>query len=621
MSVKRGASLRCSGPGWAVVAPRVYWGMSNLVWTAALVLIALGGCGTTSERADAGPAADQSLDHRADGLRSDSEPPPDGAADGDAKPDTLVANETLVQTSAGWVQGELSADAQLVSFRGIPYALPPVGARRFREPQPHPGWSTPYPALTYSKACRQQTRLVKAADQDEDCLTLNVFKTPGVTKAPVLVFIHGGGFTLGSSRLPVYDGEHWGRQGIVFISFNYRVGIFGFFSHEVLSKDGRKVGNYGLRDQLLALKWIKANAASFGGDPANITIMGSSAGGASVSYWMTSPASSGLFARAIAQSGGGSGAESLIHHKAKVLPNKLNPGYGRGDKMLRDVYDGAQYASKPPCFAQAQSFEAIGDACKLEALLKLSPDDLLATPLGKLHTAPMIDDELVFEHFMRSFEAGKQRPLPLLIGSNGWEASVALATIVATPTKYYFGLNAAELADVYKICDTSTSLLAERVYGDKTFGVPARRLARLHAAAGHRAHLFYFNYVTEGLRSTYTKGAPHTFLNPLTFHTYFYHPALRAAYPPPTAKDQAVAGAHQAYWLDFVRGSSTDGKLRAAGQPDWPSYAAAQAYLLFVNKVGAITLQQQLLQTRFDYIEHHLFDATVPLPSWSDTCP
>lgn len=535
--------------------------------------------------------------------------------------DLPIAAETLVQTSSGWVEGQWSNDQKLVLFRGIPYAVPPMGVNRFREPLPHPAWASTRQAFAYSKACAQDTTLVPTADQDEDCLTINVFKTPGATKAPVLVYIHGGGFTVGSSRLPIYDGEHWGRQGIVFLTFNYRVGIFGFFSHEVLSKDGRKVGNYGLRDQLLALQWIKANAAAFGGDPSNITIMGSSAGGSSVGYWLTSPASAGLFQRAIMQSGGGAGAGSLIHHKSTVLPNKLSPGYGRGDKMLSDVFAGTQYSSKPACFKQATSFAALDDACKLQALLELSPADLLATPLGQLHTSPMIDDELVLQHFMVSFEAGTQRPLPLMIGSNGWEASVAEAAIVAAPTTYYYGLDAAELADVYQICDLSTSLLAERVYGDQTFGVPARRLARLHAAQGHRAHLFYFNYVTEGLRSKYTKGTPHTFLNPLTFHTYFYHPVLRSAYPAPTPMDEAIAAAYQSYWLDFVRGTSTDGHLRAANSPDWPSYEAQQNTLLFVNKTGTISLQTDLLKTRFDYLEHHLFDTAVPLPSWTNTCP
>jgi para-nitrobenzyl esterase len=216
-----------------------------------------------------------------------------------------------VRTEAGSVEGTSSADGKVQIFKGIPYAAPPLGPLRWKEPQPAPTWQGVRKATAFGAACTQariyDDMVFRDAGPSEDCLYLNVWtpKALPMAKLPVMVWIHGGGFQSGATSEPRQDGEALAHKGVVIVSMNYRLGIFGFFSHPELTKESphHASGNYGLLDQAAALQWVRKNIAAFGGDPDNVTIFGESAGSFSVCALMASPTSKSLIHRAVGESG------------------------------------------------------------------------------------------------------------------------------------------------------------------------------------------------------------------------------------------------------------------------------------------------------------------------------
>jgi para-nitrobenzyl esterase len=221
------------------------------------------------------------------------------------------AASAQVRTEAGSVEGSTSADGKVQIFKGIPFAAPPVGALRWKEPQPVPVWQGVRKVTEFGAHCMQariyDDMVFPDAGPSEDCLYLNVWtpEASATAKLPVMVWIHGGGFQAGAASEPRQDGEHLAHKGVVIVSMNYRLGIFGFFSHPELTKESRHhaSGNYGLLDQAAALQWVSKNIAAFGGDPENVTIFGESAGSFSVCALMASSTSKALIHRAIGESG------------------------------------------------------------------------------------------------------------------------------------------------------------------------------------------------------------------------------------------------------------------------------------------------------------------------------
>lgn len=220
-----------------------------------------------------------------------------------------VNNPLFAQVETGRLEG--TENHNIIAFKGIPFAAPPVGSLRWRPPQPHPAWSGTRSAQNFGHDCMQLplSPLGSGLAPDEDCLTLNVWRpaTAVHKKLPVMVWITGGGNVNINSASPTYDGTEFADQDVILVSFNYRVGRFGFFAHPALSAEHPQEmkGNYGLMDQLAALQWVKRNIEAFGGDANNITVFGESAGGFGVHVLMTSPQANGLFQRAISLSGGG----------------------------------------------------------------------------------------------------------------------------------------------------------------------------------------------------------------------------------------------------------------------------------------------------------------------------
>lgn len=221
-----------------------------------------------------------------------------------------VTAAQVVSTESGKVAGGTSDGVS--SWKGIPFAAPPVGPLRWRAPQPAARWDGVRQATAYGHDCMQVPFPSDAAPlgttPGEDCLTLNVWRPAAATRPlPVIVWIYGGGFVNGGASPPTYSGANLAQQSVMFVSFNYRLGRFGTFAHPQLTAqdpDGGRLGNYGYMDQIAALRWVQRNIAAFGGDPKNVTLVGESAGGMSVNTMVTSPLTTGLFARAIVMSGG-----------------------------------------------------------------------------------------------------------------------------------------------------------------------------------------------------------------------------------------------------------------------------------------------------------------------------
>ena len=376
-----------------------------------------------------------------------------------ALPVACWAQAPLATTPSGSVQGRVVDDVAV--FRGIPFAAPPVGDLRWREPQPLPAWSETRQSVSNAPSCPQKRGLSlegggDPGKLDEDCLYLNVF-TPGTdagTKRPVMVWIHGGALIFGSGGLAIYDGSALARRGVVVVTINYRLGPLGFFAHPALDKE-RPGGpaNFGLLDQIAALQWVQKNIASFGGDPAQVTVFGQSAGAQSVLALMASPLATGLFRSAIAESPYGV------------------PSHTRASASTTGT-------------AIATKVGLPGADASMEALRGISAERLSALEGKGLSLAPgfVVGDPAVPMPLLEAFQRGQEAAVPLIIGSNSDDASVALA----------FGIDPAQLVQKmgrarilvrsYYPGVADDRQLGRQVARDVVFTAFARRIAYLHSS-------------------------------------------------------------------------------------------------------------------------------------------
>ncbi len=312
-----------------------------------------------------------------------------------------------VDVTGGRVAGVLANG--IVSFKGIPFAAPPVGPLRWKAPQPVRPWTGVKQAAAFGPSCVQDpnfARLFGAPPEiNEDCLYLNVW-TPAKTAGealPVMVWIYGGGFVGGQTSVPAYDGTRLAEKGVVLVSVAYRVGAFGFLAHAELSREsGKGSGNYGLQDQIEGLRWVKANIAKFGGDPARVTIFGESAGGIAVSMLAASPAAKGLFQRAISESGGNFGPPRFANEGGQnVPPLKVAEATG-------------------------QSFLAKLGAKDIAAARELSVDQLQTAQGPGLQGGfwPVFDGDVLPGDQYELYKAGRFYDTPVLIGTNSDEGAL-----------------------------------------------------------------------------------------------------------------------------------------------------------------------------------------------------
>jgi para-nitrobenzyl esterase len=444
-----------------------------------------------------------------------------------------------VKTDKGAVEGVL--DHGSLSFRGIPFAAPPVNALRWRAPQPATAWSGVKLASAFGASCISTEPQVRegAPPESEDCLFLNVWRpATREAKLPVMVWIYGGSLTGGSSAYPEYRGQAFNRNGVILVSFNYRLGMLGYFSHPALTKanaDGGRLHNYGLMDQIAALQWVKRNIAAFGGDPSRVTVFGESAGGASVYALMASPLARGLFAGAIVES-----------------------GYGRRPyKFISTLAPGATTSAEQDGVAQMKGIGvASDDLSVLRAVPAMAFKKRPGFVTGHLFA---IDGKTLVNDLWSTFRAGEEAPVPLIAGSNSHEGPAPkdpdTDPFFASSLAYVSKAERAQLAAGYGGAD---AVLAN-LNSDLSFVGTARALTALHIKNGHKAWLYRFSVVPDALKPT-QDGARHAGEIPYVFNT------LDTMRVPTGPRDQAVANQMGAYWAAFAR----DGAPDAAGLPVWP---------------------------------------------------
>ncbi|MEI9994321.1 MAG: carboxylesterase family protein [Rhizomicrobium sp.] len=501
-----------------------------------------------------------------------------GATSAAAQPQSSAPSAAI---DSGAIRG--AVDGDVVSYKGIPYAAPPVGVLRWRPPQAPAPWASPRDATAYGNDCMQNRfpgdSAASSQPLSEDCLYLNVW-APAHAGAhlPVMVWIHGGGLTTGSSAPAVYSGANLARKGVVLVSFNYRLGRFGFFAHPALLKEhpGEAVGNYGLMDQLAALRWVQRNIAAFGGDPANVTIFGQSAGGSSVLHMMMCPEAHGLFARAIAESGGGRDRWSRLDGAAGGKPSALKIGEAFARK--------AGVTSDDP------------------AALRAIPAQTVLGDLGLLngeaetYSGAIVDGALVPDDVDTFFARGAEQHVPLLIGATNDELGAvpaAFLPMLTGPVVEKFGPRGKALQAFYGAGAHPADL-----FDDISFVEPARYLAGRHAAAGAPTWLYRFSYVAEARRDG-GAGAAHASEIPYVFGT------LDAAGFQVSALDRKMSAAMMDCWVAFARGGDPNG----AGLAAWPGYDAGADPTLEFTLEGTPTVRPHLDQQRLDFIA-----ASYPLP-------
>ena len=460
-----------------------------------------------------------------------------------------------VRTEAGLVEGV--AESDLAVFRGIPFAAPPVGDLRWRAPAPAIPWDGVRRAEAFAPACPQNQRLNAAfgwpvLPTSEDCLHLNVW-TPAASpgdRLPVMVWIYGGGFTMGATATPAYNGELLAKRGVVVVSIAYRVGAFGFLAHPELSAEsGHGSGTYGLQDQIAALGWIQRNIAGFGGDPDRVTIFGESAGGISASMLAASPLAKGLFQRAISQSGGSFG------------PAQTGDIGGANVPPLADAE------------AEGVAFLARLGVATIAEARRLRPETLVGGMSGALAEFwPVLDGHVIPGDQYALYRAGRYNDTPILIGTNGDEGALfvqsANASDYTADIRARFGDYADKVLAEYPAGSDAEALRSARdLFRDTGFAWHTWAWALLQARTGQgRVFAYYFDHrppypavppmndwgASHGCEIAYVFGRP--------------EPAMRWS-----AEDRAISDALGAYWTNFAKTGDPNG----AGLSAWPAFTEA----------------------------------------------
>jgi para-nitrobenzyl esterase len=523
-----------------------------------------------------------------------------------------VASEALpqVQTRTGVVQGATDAAAKVDAYKGIPYAEPPVGDLRWRAPVPAAAWQGVREAQKFGHSCLQppyppnSVYFGDIASPSEDCLTLNVWAPSGARKLPVsrgissaalagarglpvMVWIHGGALLRGGGSEPLYDGVKLAQQGIVVVSINYRLGLLGFFAHPALSAESEQhiSGNYGLLDQIEALRWVRDNIAEFGGDPAQVTIAGESAGGLSVIALLASPLARDLFSKAIVQS-----------------------AYMQTNRALRDDALGLRSAeAEGAALAKAAG---VSTAAELRAA---DPVKLFMAGLAsKWGPEPVIDGVVLKRQLFETFAHGEQAKVPVIAGFNEGEIRSLLyfmpGDIPANRAAYEadvrrrFGAEAAAFLAVYPGANPREDVMAS--IRDGACDWTAQSLVRLQAEAGQPSYLYYFRHSTPAQRER-DLAAFHASELPYIFGQVGEKAALGPNWPRPplTSAESQLSDAMLSYWASFVR----NGVPQAANMPAWPRYTADGRGYLDIDErptagrdlhPGAFAFADKLISTR-----------------------
>lgn len=509
-----------------------------------------------------------------------------------AQPADKTSATLEVKTVQGTVRG--AKEGEVVSFKGIPYAAPPVGANRWRPPQPVTPWKEVKDATKYCADCPQRAWPNSTAKMSEDCLFLNVWAPSTATsksKLPVMVWIHGGGFTGGSGSGPGEAGDAFAKQGVVLITINYRLGRLGHFAFPALSQEhpDEAKGSYAYMDQIAALKWVQQNIASFGGDVNNVTIFGFSAGGVSVHSLMTIPAAKGLFHKAISHSGGG------------------RDGILTGRPIRKDNADALYTLSAETIgvnFARRHKIEGT-DAAALEKLRSLTADQIVDAGQEndssgmRIYSGPILDGTLVVETAESAYKANRQARVPFMIGNCSAENTGAFVNNSKTKEELFglFGDLQTEAKAAYD--PDGSKEFAEvltRFNTDWVWGEPARMAARTLSSQGNPTFVFQFGYVPPAQRERARWGAGHGSDVAFVFNN------LHARWGNPgeaTPDEKELARIMNTYWANFAKAGNPNGK----GVPVWPKYDIQKEEMLDIDLDGKLVGKPDPRKARFNVIE------------------
>jgi para-nitrobenzyl esterase len=480
------------------------------------------------------------------------------------------SQDLLVTIDTGQLRGA-RVDGVL-AFRGIPYAAAPVGALRWRPPQPAPAWPGIRPATDYGPTCAQPRSAAlwfELENPSEDCLTLNVW-TPDTRppeKLPVMVWIHGGGFSQGSGNLPQLNGTAIPKKGVLVVTINYRLAMFGFLAHRALASTGDPVGNYGLLDAVAALAWVQRNIGAFGGDPGRVTVFGESAGADALNCLMVMPAARGLFQQAISQSS--------------------SVGMAPAPRVDRRV------GFNPPAEQVANAFIAklaLPATDDLAATLRALPTERLLAAMGERDRfTPVVDGLTLPDQPGLLFATGSQQKVPYITGGNSWEASLGrmigggfspaiAAKLVpdADKARLYPGLGGERLDDA--------------VFGDLVILSNSRYLANQMRQSGAPVHAYYLSYVAADRRGR-QPGVAHADDIAFVMGTLDAGTDLARV----TERDRAVSTLMTDYWVQFAKTGSPNGP----GLPDWPAWEPALARVLEIG--DEVLVRDGFLAERMEY--------------------
>jgi para-nitrobenzyl esterase len=463
-----------------------------------------------------------------------------------------------IKVDGGYISGTTNATGDVHIFKGIPFAAPPVGDLRWKAPQPVVQWSdikvcdkfgsSPMQAKPVPFSMWSEEFLIPKEPISEDCLYLNVWTAAKSSKEKraVLVWIYGGGFVSGGSAVPIYDGEAMAKKGIVFVSINYRVGIFGFFAHPELTKESghNASGNYGLMDQIAALQWVKKNIASFGGDPDNVTIAGQSAGSMSVNCLVASPLSKGLFKRAIGESGA---------------------SFTNGNASLQKAEDEGMKI--------AQSF----NASSIADLRKLSPEELMKKAQG--FRGPIIDGYVLPDAIVNIFKQGKENKVDLLTGWNQDEGllfgPLKNAEDFKKQANENYGSNAQTFLQYYPANNDSEAATSQlKLSRDQIFGMQNYEWANMQSEQGSKVYVYRFMHKPPATGEYVKYGAFHTGEVPYAYDN------LKFVNRPWQPFDQQLATIMSSYWVNFAKTGNPNGPRL----PQWDAYNISDKKIMAFNE-------------------------------------